>query len=67
MVYLLTNNLSKALQWDKHVSCWEKLTSEKTQKTFENMIIKESANLFFESILKKASKFHFIDGPILPR
>ena len=27
----------------------------------------ELANLFFESILKKTSNVHFIDGPILPR
>ena len=66
-VYLLTDNLSKTLQKKSMSAIEGQETAGKTLKTFEKMRTTNSADIFYEAILKKASMFDFVNDPVLPR
>ena len=66
-VYSVTDNFSKSLQKESLAAIEGKSTVMKTVKTFENMRNEEVSDLFFESLVKKASQFYFVDDPVLSR
>ena len=66
-VYSLTDNLSKTLQKENLSAAEGKSIAMKTVETFEKMRDETSADLFFDSVQKKASKLEFIEDPVLPR
>lgn len=66
-IYSITDNLSKTLQTEGMSATESKKNANLTVKTFEKMRSESAADLFFESVKKKASKFNFINDPVLPR
>ena len=66
-LYALTDNLSKTLQSHKMSALSGKRNAELTKKTIETMRNDESFVLFYETTVRKAEKYDFIQEPILSR
>ena len=66
-LYIISDNLSKTLQKESMSAIEGQRIAQLTLKTFQNMRTDEAADLFFESVLVKASKHEFIEDPVLPR
>ena len=66
-LYSITDNLSKTEQKEIISAVEVQRTANLTLKTFENMRTDESADLFYESLIIKASKYEFINDPVLNR
>ena len=66
-LYSITDNLSKTLQSEKMPAIEGQRISRLTIKTFESMRTDEAAKMFYDSVIKKASKHTFIEAPVLSR
>ena len=66
-VYSLTDNLSKTLQSENMSAIEGKSIALRTVETLDSMRNETASDLFFETTCKKASKFDFIDEPVLSR
>ena len=66
-LYAMTDNLSKTLQNESFSAIDGQKTAELTLETLKQMRTDESAKLFFDTTVKKASKYEFIESPVLPR
>lgn len=66
-LFLISDNLSKALQKESMSALSGLELARLTIQTFKDMRTEESAKLFFDTVLKKARDHSFIDEPKLPR
>ena len=66
-LYSITDNLSKTLQNENMSAVEGQRIAHLTLKTLENMRTDESADLFYTSVVIKASKHKFIAEPVLGR
>ena len=66
-LYSLTDNLSKALQRENLSALESVRITSLTVTTLENMRNGDSADLFFDFVVKKSEKHNFVNRPSLPR
>ena len=66
-LFLISDNLSKALQKESMSALSGLELARLTIETLKNMRTEENAKLFFDTVLKKSRDHSFIDEPKLPR
>ena len=66
-IFLISDNLSKALQKESMSALSGFHLAELTIETFKKMRSVEGAKLFFDTVSKKAQAYPFVKKPALPR